>query len=377
MKEFNVKPVIAYGENALSKIDTYSFHKACIVTDPMIKKLGLLDLLTARLEMKGVPYEVFDEVVPDTASTVVEKGLLHIIHSKPDVVFAIGGGSSIDTAKAVIFYFQKLKETFMSDDVIVKPYLVAIPTTAGTGSEVTEYAVVTDMNTGLKIPLTSKVMLPDLAILDPLFTSSAPDFVTADTGIDTLTHALEAYVSRMANEFSDSYALKAISLIYENLIAVYKDGKNLLRREKLQIASSMAGIAFNNSTLGINHSLAHALGAKFHLPHGRANGILLPYVLEYNLKDEDTQKRYADIARHLGFAFEDDHIAAIALIESVKLLKKSLGIPASLLDAGVDRTAFIESLDDLTDAALKDLCTPGNPVLPTEQDLRGLLLKLV
>lgn len=184
-------------------------------------------------------------------------------------------------------------------------------------------------------------------------------------------------MSRMANEFSDSYALKAICLIYENLIAVYKDGKNLLRREKLQIASSMAGIAFNNSTLGINHSLAHALGAKFHPPPGRANGILLPYVLEYNLKDEDTQKRYADIARHLGFAFEDDHIAAIALIESVKLLKKSLGIPASLLDAGVDRTAFIESLDEVTDAALKDLCTPGNPVLPTEQDLRGLLLKLV
>lgn len=377
MKDFNVKPVIVYGTSALDCLDGYNFRKACIVTDPQITGLGLLRLLTDKLERQGILYEVFDEVVPDTTSLVVEKGLMHIIRSKPDVVFAIGGGSSIDTAKAVIFYFQKLKETFMSDDVIVKPTLVAIPTTAGTGSEVTEYAVVTDAATGTKIPLTSKVMLPDMAILDPVFTKSAPDFITADTGIDSLTHAIEAYVSLDANEFSDSYALQSINLIFENLIPSYKDGNDLTRREKLQIASCMAGIAFNNSSLGINHSIAHAIGSKFHLSHGKCNGILLPYVMEYNIKDEGAMKRYAEIAKHMGFTFEDPQIAAYALIESVKLLKKSLKIPKNLKEAGIDRNQVIEHMDYLTASALNDMCTAGNPKVPTEQDLRGIILRLI
>lgn len=377
MKDFNVKPVIVYGSSAIDRLDEYDFKKACIVTDKQITKLGLLRLLTDKLEKQGVVYEVFDEVVPDTTSDVVEKGLMHIIRSKPDVVFAIGGGSSIDTAKAVIFYFQKLKETFMSNDVIVKPVLVAIPTTAGTGSEVTEYAVVTDVKSGMKIPITSKVMLPDLAILDPVFTKSAPDFITADTGIDTLTHAMESYVSKDANEFSDSYALQAINLIFDNLIPSFQDGKDLMRREKLQIASCMAGIAFNNSSLGINHSISHAIGSKFHLSHGKCNGILLPYVMEYNMKDQDTMKRYGEISRHMGFAFEDDHIAAHALIQSVILLKKALNIPKNLITAGIDRNQVIEYMDELTSSAMKDMCTSGNPVKPTEQDLRGLILRLI
>lgn len=377
MKEFNVKPVIIYGENSLDRLDHYKYRKACIVTDPQIIKLGLLTLLTDKLERNQIAYEIFDEVVPDTTSNVVEKGLMHIIRSKPDVVFAIGGGSSIDTAKAVIFYFQKLKETFMSDDVIVKPILVAIPTTAGTGSEVTEYAVVTDSTTGAKIPITSKVMLPDMAILDPQFTKTAPAFITADTGIDTLTHAIEAYVSKDANEFSDSYALQAINLIFDNLIPAYRNGSDLQRREQLQVASCMAGIAFNNASLGINHSIAHAIGAKFHLSHGKCNGILLPYVMEYNTKDEKAMKRYAVIARHMGFNFEDDHISAYALIESVILLKKALNIPKNLIEAGIDRNEVINEMDQLTSSAMKDLCTTGNPIYPTEQDLRGLLLKVI
>ncbi|MFH5835485.1 1-propanol dehydrogenase PduQ [Proteiniclasticum sp. C24MP] len=377
MKDFNVKPVIVYGENALDRLDEYRYRKACIVTDGQIIKLGLLKLLTDKLERNQIAYEVFDEVVPDTTSNVVEKGLMHIIRSKPDVVFAMGGGSSIDTAKAVIFYFQKLKETFMSDDVIVKPILIAIPTTAGTGSEVTEYAVVTDSVSGAKIPITSKVMLPDFAILDPRITKTAPDFITADTGIDTLTHAIEAYVSKGANEFSDSYALQAINLIFDHLIPAYQDGNNLMRREKLQIASSMAGIAFNNASLGINHSIAHALGAKFHLSHGKCNGILLPYVIEYNAKNPDAMKRYAEIAKNMGFSFTEDQISAFALIESVVLLKKALNIPENLIEAGIDRNDVINALDELTAMALKDMCTSGNPIVPTEQDLRGILLKMI
>ncbi len=377
MKDFNVKPIIVYGEHALSRLDEYHYKKACIVTDLQMKKLGLLDLLTDQLDKQGIIYEIFDEVVPDTTSTVVERGLLHIIHSKPDVVFALGGGSSIDTAKAVIYYFHQLKETFLTADMVIKPDLVAIPTTAGTGSEVTEYAVVTNVDTGLKIPITSKLMLPDLAILDPIFTKSAPDFITAETGIDTLTHAIEAYVSKESSEFSDSYALQSIKLIFEHLIPSYQDGSNLMRREKLLIASCMAGIAFNNSTLGINHSIAHALGGKFNISHGKSNGILLPYVMEYNAKDLKTQKKYADISRHLGFTFEDNHLGAMALIESVIMLKKALNIPKNLLDLGISHNQFVEQLDSMTSSAMADICTSGNPVMPTERDLRGIMLKLI
>lgn len=377
MREFNVKPNIIYGLNALHCIREKEYKKACIVTDKVIIKLGLITLLTDLLEEMGTVYEIFDEVVPDTTSAVVEKGLLHIIHSKPDVVFAIGGGSSIDTAKAVIYYFQQLKETFMSKDVIVKPKLVAIPTTAGTGSEVTEYAVVTDSKTGVKIPLTSKVMLPDQAILDPRFTVSAPDFITADTGLDTLTHAIEAYVSLEANEFSDSYALKSITLLYEHLIPSYKDGSNLERREKLQIASSMAGIAFNNAALGITHSLAHAIGAKFHLSHGKSNAILLPYVMEYNMGEDCARRRYAEIATHLGFRFDDEQVAAFALIESVKILRRNLNIPSNLVEAGLNRNEVIQSMEELTSSAMRDFCTRGNPRVPSEKDLRGILLSVL
>lgn len=377
MREFNVKPTIIYGINALDTIRQNPYKKACIVTDKTIGKLGLLDHLLHVLKETGTAYEIFDEVVPDTTSEVVEKGLLHILHSKPDVVFAIGGGSSIDTAKAVLYYFQQLKETFMSKDVIIKPKLVAIPTTAGTGSEVTEYAVVTDSRTKVKIPLTSKVMLPDQAILDPRFTASAPDFITADTGLDTLTHAMEAYVSTEANDFSDSYALKAIHMIYEDLVLSYRDGQDLKKREKLQIASSMAGIAFNNSALGITHSLAHAIGAKFHLSHGRCNAILLPQVMSFNMGQEEARKRYAEIAAYLGFHFEDEQVSAFALIESVKLLRKKLSVPATLLEAGLNRNEVINALDELTATAMNDFCTKGNPRIPTEKDLRGILLSLL
>lgn len=377
MNEFNVKPVIVYGKDALDRLVTDTFKKVCIVTDKQIRTLGLLDLLTRQLERSGTRYEVFDAVVPDTLSPVVEQGLLHIIKGKPDAVIALGGGSSIDTAKAVIYYFHQLKETFMDKDVILKPYFVAIPTTAGTGSEVTEYAVVTDAATEKKIPITSKLMLPDLAILDPRFTVSTPDFVTADTGIDALTHAIEAYVSKGANDFSNAYALKAIQMLYQYLPLAYKDGTDLDVREKLQVASSMAGIAFNSAGLGITHSIAHAIGSKWHLPHGRTNGILLPEVMSFLLKDGETTRRYAEIARFLGLPFKEDPLAAHALIESVKLLRRSLGIPENLLEAGMDRKDLLDHLDAITESALSDLCTRTSPLLPSKQDIRGIVLQLV
>lgn len=377
MAEFAVKPRIVYGQEAAAHIDALQFQKVCIATDQKIIDLGLVKPLTDQLDAQGIAYEIFSEIFPDPTTETIEKGLLHIIHSRPDALIAVGGGSVIDTAKAVIYYCIKFKESFVDVKSIHKPFFAAIPTTAGTGSEATSYAVITNSATKVKTPITSDLMLPDLVILDPIFTKSAPAFITAETGMDALTHGIEAYVSKMANEFSDAYALKAIKLIYENLLMCCKDGDNLVKREKLQIASCMAGIAFNNASLGINHSLAHTLGANFKISHGRANAMILPFVMAYNQSSSLTQKRYSEIASHLGLEFNDEQINAQALIESIKLLNKAIGIPANLREYGVEHEAVMGAIDTLAQDALQDLCTYGNPVQPSLEDLRGILLKLV
>jgi len=377
VKLFDIKPEIMYGENSIEKLQTISFGKVCIVTDKRIGELGLLKILTDILDAKKVNYQIFFEVVPDPTTAVIEKGLMSIIQFKPDALIAIGGGSSIDTAKAIIYYCIKLKENFIKENTIEKPYFIAIPTTAGTGSEVTEYAVITNSDTLVKTPIADKIMLPDLAILDPQFTLSAPDFITADTGMDALTHSIEAYVSRNANEFSDAYALQSIKLIYENLLTTYKDGSNMTGRDKLMIASCMAGISFNNSSLGINHSIAHTIGSNFHLPHGKSNAIILPYVIEYNMKDPRATKRYSEIAIHVGLDFKDIKINAQSLAESIKMLNKALGIPGNLTEAGIDKSLVIDKLDSLALQAMKDMCTSGNPIKPSIDDLKSIFLTLV
>lgn len=377
MGEFAIKPRIFYGQEAILNIEAYKFKKVCIATDQRIIDLGLCKILTDLLDEKGIAYEIFSEIFPDPTTETIEKGLLHIIQSRPDALIAIGGGSVIDTAKAVVYYCIKFKESFIDQESIHKPFFVAIPTTAGTGSEATSYAVITNSVTHVKTPVTSELMLPDMVILDPIFTKSAPPFITAETGMDALTHGIEAYVSKTANEFSDAYALKAIKLIYENLLMSYKDGDNMVKREKLQIASCMAGIAFNNASLGITHSLAHTIGANFRISHGRANAMILPYVMAYNMKNTITLKRYAEIAAHLGLEFKDEQINAQALIESIKILNKAIGIPSNLVEYGITHEQVMNTIDTLAQDALVDMCTHGNPVQPSLEDLRGILLKMV
>ncbi len=377
MGEFFIKPRIAYGEGALCNIAALSFKKVCIATDSRIIELGLIDPLTQWLDSKGIAYHIFSDITPDPTSDTIEKGLFHIIKSRPDGLIAIGGGSVIDTAKAVIYYCIRFKESFVEPEQIQKPFFIAIPTTAGTGSETTSYAVITNSQTHVKSPITSDWMLPDLVILDPTFTKSAPAFITAETGMDALTHAIEAYVSKTANDFSDIYALKAIKLIYDNLLSTVKDGSQLNRREKLQLASCMAGIAFNNASLGITHSLAHTVGAHFKISHGKSNAMILPHVMAYNLKSSITLKRYSEIAIMLGLDFKDETINAQALIESIKMLNKAIDIPNSLQALDITQSQLIDVIDIMADAALNDLCTTGNPVQPSLEDLRGLLLRLV
>ena len=378
MKSFNLKPEIVYGENALDKIDSMNLKNVFITTDKVMEKIGLVSMLTQKLEENGIQYTIFSEVLPDPNTDIVEKGLLEFIKFKPDAIIALGGGSVIDTAKAFIYYCIRIKENFMPTEYIHKPVFIAIPTTSGTGSEVTEYAVITDSATHIKIPLTDSIMLPDVAILDPNFTKSVPNFVTAETGIDALTHAVEAYVANGANPFTDALALEAIKLIYSNLIPCYNDGANLKYREHLHLASCMAGIAFNNAGLGITHSLAHALGGQFGISHGKSNAMVLPYVIGFNIKDEWTKKRYSFIAKMLNMDFGDDTKNALAFIESIKILKSQVNIPNKMTDLPqVDLVSFKEKMPIIAENATKDVCTSANPLSVTADDLMGILAEMI
>lgn len=377
MRSFCLKPEIVYGENALDKIDSMNLKNVFITTDKVMEKIGLVSMLTKKLDENNINYTVFSDVLPDPNTDIVEKGLLEFIKFKPDSIIALGGGSVIDTAKAFIYYCIKIKENFMTSEFVHKPVFIAIPTTSGTGSEVTEYAVITDSKTHIKIPLTDSIMLPDVAILDPNFTKSVPNFVTAETGLDALTHAIEAYTAKGSNPFTDSLALEAIKLIYANLIPCYTDGTNLKYRENMHLASCMAGIAFNNAGLGIVHSLAHALGGQFGISHGKSNSMVLPFVIKFNSKDANTTKRYSFIAKMLNMDFGDDAKNAYALIESIKVLKNQLNIPAKLSDLpNVTSEDFNMKLSTIAENATKDVCTSANPISVSADDLKQILLEM-
>lgn len=377
MRNFCLKPEIVYGENALDKIDSMNLKNVFITTDKVMEKIGLVSMLTKKLDENNINYTVFSDVLPDPNTDIVEKGLLEFIKFKPDSIIALGGGSVIDTAKAFIYYCIKIKENFMTSEFVHKPVFIAIPTTSGTGSEVTEYAVITDSTTHIKIPLTDSIMLPDVAILDPNFTKSVPNFVTAETGLDALTHAIEAYTAKGSNPFTDSLALEAIKLIYANLIPCYTDGTNLKYRENMHLASCMAGIAFNNAGLGIVHSLAHALGGQFGISHGKSNSMVLPFVIKFNSKDANTTKRYSFIAKMLNMDFGDDAKNAYALIESIKVLKNQLNIPAKLSDLpNVTSEDFNMKLSTIAENATKDVCTSANPISVSADDLKQILLEM-
>lgn len=250
---------------------------------------------------------------------------------------------------------------------------MAIPTTSGTGSEVSRFAVITDKEKGVKYPLVEDTLLPDVAVLDAALTTSVPPTVTADTGIDVFTHAVEAFVSTEASDFSDAAAEKAIKLIKHHLLKAYTEPENTGARQGMHNASCLAGIAFSNSGLGLNHGMAHALGARFHIPHGRANGILLPYVMSFNAGCVETltptAKRYAQISRLLGLEGTSIRQSALNLIRTARQFIKKLHLPATLAAAGVNETEFEQALPGMVEAALADKCTATNPRPCTAADV--------
>jgi len=381
--------------------------RALIIADPMMVKLGYVDKLTYQLEKNSnnVLVSIFSEVEPDPDLTTVQKGVDVMNSFKPDVIIALGGGSAMDAAKAMWLFYENPEADFIGMaqkflDIRKRIYkfpklgklskLVAIPTTSGTGSEVTSFAVISDKSKNMKYPLADYELTPDVAIIDPDFVMSVPKAATADTGLDVLTHAIEAYVSIIASDYTDALALHAIKLVFEFLPRSYKNGSSdPIAREKMHNASCIAGMAFTNAFLGINHSLAHKLGGEFHIPHGRANALLLPYVIEYNGESNPSKftawpkygeykapERYADIAKILGLPAKTPEEGVKSLVKAIKDLIKEVEIPSSIKELGVDEKKYLSVIEELSYKAFEDQCTTANPRLPKVKELEDIYRKV-
>ncbi len=404
MQWFKIPQKIYFEAGSISYLEKMpDITRAFIVTDPGMVSLGYVDKILYHLRKRKeyVHSEIFSQVESDPSFDTIYKGVEMMNEFKPDVIIALGGGSPIDAAKGMWLFYEhpeadsegmKLKfmdirkRTYKFPKLGTKAQLVAIPTTSGTGSEVTSFAVITDKKNNKKYPLADYELTPDVAIVDPDLVMSLPKSITADTGMDVLTHAIEAYVSNMASDYTDGLAEKAVELVFKNLREAYNHGHNVSAREKMHNASTIAGMAFTNAFLGINHSLAHKIGAEFHLPHGRINAILLPYVIRYNSQKPTkfvsfpkyeyyiADQKYADLSRRMNFPAYGNEEGVNSLIAEVQKLNADLNIPKSFKEAGIPEEKFLEKVDMLADRAFEDQCTTANPRLPLVEELKQILL---
>ena len=404
MQWFKVPEKIYFEAGSIQYLEKMpDISRAFIVTDPSMVELGYVDkiLYYLRKRKEYVHSEIFSDVESDPSFDTIHRGVKLMQEFKPDVVIALGGGSPIDAAKGMWLFYEhpeadpegmKLKfmdirkRTYKFPKLGIKSKMVAIPTTSGTGSEVTSFAVITDKNQNKKYPLADYELTPDVAIVDPDLVMSLPKTITADTGMDVLTHAIESYVSNMASDYTDGLAEKAVELVFKNIREAYNNGSNKEAREKMHNASTIAGMAFTNAFLGINHSLAHKIGAEFHLPHGRINAILLPYVIRYNSQMPTkfvsfpkyeyfiADQKYADLSRRMNFPAYTNEEGVNSLIEEIKKLNNDLNIPKSFKEAGIDEQEFLAKVDILADRAFEDQCTTANPRLPLVSELKQILL---
>jgi len=380
MRSCNLKTIIHFEGNALTRLAKLEYQKAFIIADPFTVSSGLIKEVTKHLEASNVEYTVYSEVVPDPSVEKVVAGVAALMREKAPCLIAAGGGSAIDLAKAVRLFAHHMHSDYT-------PYFIAIPTTSGTGSEVTSFAVITDRQKNVKHALIDDFLLPNEAILDVEMVKSVPSSIAADTGMDVMTHALEAYVSTEADYFSDMYAEKATSLCKHYLVRSYNYPKTHENkaREKMHIASCLAGLAFNMVSLGLCHSIAHQLGAQFHIPHGRANAIVLPNVIAFNA--EITEKtfvlsdpspcvsKYANMSRRIGLIAYDDVACVKSLAYFIRSMQLEMGMPVRVRDAipNVTLAKYESMLDVMAEAALLDRCTATNPRVPTKEDIIEIL----
>ena len=404
MQWFKVPDKIYFEHNSIQYLEKMpNITRAFIVTDPGMVSLGYVDkiLYYLRKRTEHVHCEIFSDVEPDPSIETVKRGAQMMDEFKPDVIIALGGGSAMDAAKGMwLFYehpdvdFNSLrlrfldirKRAFKFPKMGNKAQLVAIPTTSGTGSEVTSFAVISDKKNNMKYPLADYELTPNIAIIDPQFVMSLPKSATADTGLDVLTHALEAYVSVMASDYTDGLAMKAIQLVFKYLPRAYKNGaEDAEAREKMHNASCMAGMAFTNAFLGLNHSIAHKIGGEYHVPHGRANAVLLPHVIKYNASTPSkfvsfpkykkfiADEKYAEIAAFLGLPAKTTEEAVQSLINAVIDLMKEVNEPLSFSECGIDEETYMRNVPDIANKAFEDQCTTANPKLPLVKEIEQIM----
>ena len=380
MDSFGIKTQIYFGNGSLSRLKEIPYRKVLVITDPFVAQSKMIDLITGPLEEGKIEYEIFHDVVPDAPVDKISNGVKKFLEYKPEAIVAVGGGSAIDSSKAI-------REFALKIDHYGEVGLIAVPTTSGTGSEVTSFAVVNDTEAKVKYPLVSESLTADEAILDAELVKSVPPAITADTGMDVFTHALEAYVSTAHNEFSSTLAEKAIEICGVFLLRAYLDGNDMHARQKMHVASCLAGLAFNSASLGITHSMAHQLGAIFHIPHGRANAMLLPHIVEFNAninKHSRSQKeylpsvkRYANIAHILGLSNYNEVMSVRSLVNWIQFMQKEMNIPLTIQEIGtITPDAYFAAVDKMADAALADACTATNPRVPAKEDIIKIYTKL-
>ena len=378
-------------------------QKAFIVTDAFLYSNGYTQPIEQKLDEMGIRHTCFYDVAPDPSLACAKAGAEQMKAFQPDVIIAVGGGSAMDAAKIMWVMYEHPEADFMDmamrfvdirkrvyafPKMGEKAYFVAVPTTAGTGSEVTPFAVITDEETGVKYPLADYELMPNMAIVDADLMMNAPKALTAASGIDAVTHALEAYASMLATDYTDSLALRALKMIFEYLPRAYNNGPaDPVAREKMANAATMAGMAFANAFLGICHSMAHKLGAFHHLPHGVANALMIDEVLRFNAEEvpvkmgtfpqydhPHTLARYAEVAEYLGITGDSDQEKLEGLIRKLDELKEAIGIRKTIRDYGIDEGDFLARLDDMVEQAFDDQCTGANPRYPLMKELKQMYL---
>ena len=372
MKTFAIPPEIQFSENSLEYLSSLDGKRAVLVTGgSSMKKFGFLDKAAELLSEANIESKVIDGVEPNPSVKTVEKGKEIMLDFQPDWIIAIGGGSALDAAKIMwAFYehpeleFEEIIEVASIPKLRNKAKFIAIPSTSGTASEITAFSVITDTEKKIKYPIVSPEIIPDIAIVDPEIPSTMPSHITANTGMDVMAHAVESFVSTNASDYTDPLAMKAIKLVFDYLPTAVENGDDMEAREKMHNASTMAGMAFSNSSLGIIHSLAHKIGGELHITHGLANAILLPYVIEYNY--ESAENKFSKIEEQLGID---------SLADEIRKLNKKIAIPSSFKEIDwleVEDEEFDNILSRMSKNALEDPCTLTNPKEPNLADMKKI-----
>lgn len=370
MDTFKFSGKIICGNDSLSSLENLIDGRVMIVTDKLMVELGHLDEIKKTISSKGLDFKVFDGVLPDPSTEVVTQGIKVFEECCPSIIIAVGGGSVIDCAKGIMYFKAQLDSTSWT-----RPLFIAIPTTSGTGSECTSFSVITTEHG--KICIIEDWLVPDYAILNENFTIGIPEQITYDTGLDVLTHALEASVSSNATYFTDAYAFKAAMLVFEYLPKLKRNLKDISSRKNMHIASCLAGIAFSQAGLGLNHSLAHALGGAFHIPHGRANMVLLETIFDFNISKDSLNnsyaaKKYWELAKSINLPARTVREGVMNLRKAINNLKVELGVPINIKELGIDELEFKNKIGLLAEHALHDRCTNTAPIIPSLKEIEHL-----